>query len=105
MGQSEALDLTLQTDPEEPGLPIGDLAQELLPPPEDERRGVVLVGRDAPRASEVIEEIDATLEAMKRIIDELLEVSRGLSGGLPVHAANGADEVPPKRFESQEEFK
>jgi hypothetical protein len=80
MGQSEARDLTRQTDPNEPKLRIGDLAQELLPPLETVRLGVALVRRDTPRASEVIQRIDATLQAMGRIVDELITALRKLGG-------------------------
>ena len=80
MRQSEALDLPRQIDPNEPKLRIGDLAQELLPPLEAVRLGVALVRRDTPRASEVIERIDATLQAMGRIVDELITALRKLGG-------------------------
>jgi hypothetical protein len=50
---------------------LGDLAQELLLPLQAVRLGMVLVRRRTPRAPEVIEKIDATLQAMERTVGEL----------------------------------
>src|SRR5258708_12721790 len=72
MGRSEELDPRWQADAEQLG--IGELALELLPPLQAVRQGMVLVSRDAPRALEVIEKIDATLRAMEGIVAELLDV-------------------------------
>ena len=86
MGQNEAFDLSRQADPGEPRLSIGDLAQQLLPPLRAVRRGVALVQRDTPRAPEMIRRIDATVQAMECLVDELLHISRAPSGGLLVRA-------------------
>jgi signal transduction histidine kinase len=85
MGQSEAL----EADAEELG--IGDLALELLPPLQAVRQGMVLVSKDVPRASEVLKKIDATLQAMEGIVDELLDISR--SGGLLLEEGTGLAEI------------
>ncbi len=74
MGQSEALRLARGT-PGEPELRIGDLAQELLLPLQAVRLGMVLVRRQTPRASQVITKMDATLQALERVVDELLDIS------------------------------
>jgi signal transduction histidine kinase len=72
-------------------LGIGDLALELLPPLQAVRQGMVLVSKDVPRASEVLEKIDATLRAMEGIVDELLDISR--SGGLLLQAGTSLAEI------------
>ncbi len=89
MGRSEELDLTREAEAEELG--IGALALELLPPLQAVRQGMVLVSKDAPRASEVIEKIDATLRAMEGIVDELLDISR--EGGLLLQEGTGLAEI------------
>ena len=83
-----ALDLTRQAHPQGPELRLGDLALELLLQLEAVRWGVALVKRGTPKASEVIKKIDATLQAMERIFDELLDLSRASSGTLRVRAAS-----------------
>jgi signal transduction histidine kinase len=93
MGYGEALDLAREAVPDEPELRLGELAQELLPPLEAVRLGVALVRQDTPRASEVITKIDATLHAMERIVDELLDIGRARSGGLIVRAHTGLAEI------------
>lgn len=93
MGHSEALDLTPEAVPDEPELRLGELAQELLPPLEAVRLGVALVRQDTPRASEVITKIDATLHAMERIVDELLDLSRAPSGGVLFAAQTSLPEI------------
>jgi hypothetical protein len=80
MGQSHALELPRGT-PDEPEVRIGDLAQELLLPLQAVRLGMVLVRRQTPRASQVITKMDATLQAMERVVDQLLDASQGLSAG------------------------
>jgi signal transduction histidine kinase len=89
MGHSEAVDLRPPAVPDESELRLGDLAQELLPPLQAVRLGVALVRQDTPRASEVITKIDATLQAMERIVDELLDIGRARSGGLIIRARTG----------------
>src|SRR5258708_15814410 len=89
MGRSEELDPRWQADAEQLG--IGELALELLPPLQAVRQGMVLVSRDAPRALEVIEKIDATLRAMEGIVDELLDVGR--SGRLLLQEGTGLAEI------------
>jgi hypothetical protein len=74
MGHSGAFHVTRQPDLDEPELRLGDLAEELLLPIEAVRLGVALVRRGTPRASEVIEKIDATMKAMERIVDELSDI-------------------------------
>jgi hypothetical protein len=74
MGHSGAFHVTRQPDLVEPELRLGDLAEELLLPIEAVRLGVALVRRGTPRASEVIEKIDATMKAMERIVDELSDI-------------------------------
>jgi hypothetical protein len=71
MGQSEALHLARRAHLKQPELFIGDLAQELLLQLQAVRLGMVLVGRQTPRAPEVIEKINATLQAMERTVGEL----------------------------------
>lgn len=91
MGSREAFDLTRLEDEAELG--FGDLAQELLPPLQAVRMGVSLVRRDAPRATEVIKKIDATLLAMEHIVDELLDLSRERSEALLLRANTDLVEV------------
>jgi signal transduction histidine kinase len=79
---SEAIDFVRRADPEEPELRIDDVAQELLPSLQAVRLGMALVRRDTPVASAVIRQIDLTLQAMERIVDELLDVGRARSEGL-----------------------
>jgi signal transduction histidine kinase len=76
MARSEPIDLVRQETPKAPELHIGAVAQELLLPLQHVRQGVALVGRETPRASELIQKIDETLQAMERVVDELLELSR-----------------------------
>jgi signal transduction histidine kinase len=71
MGQSEALHLARRAPARQPELLLGDLAQELLLPLQAVRLGMVLVRRQTPRAPEVIQKIDATLQAMERTVGEL----------------------------------
>jgi hypothetical protein len=71
----EGFALTHEAVPAEPEFDIGDLAKELLLPLHDVRVGVSLVLQDAPRASELMNKIDATLQAMERIFDELLDIT------------------------------
>jgi signal transduction histidine kinase len=80
MGQSEPIDLKREATAGAPELRIGAVAQELLLPLQDVRLGVALVGREAPRASELIQKIDETLQAMERVVDELLVLGRARSG-------------------------
>jgi signal transduction histidine kinase len=75
--------------PDHPELSIGDLAQQLLPPLQAVRLGVALVQRDAPRAPEIVKKIDATVQAMECIVDELLHISRAPGGGLLPRASIG----------------
>jgi hypothetical protein len=92
MGHSEALRFLPQAAPNQLESPPGVLARELLPSLEAVREGVALVRRGTPRASEVLEAVDATLQAMEPII-ELLVVGPGVpiddteaprwSGGTP----------------------
>jgi signal transduction histidine kinase len=79
---SEAIDFRPRTDSQEPELRIDDVAQELLPSLQAVRLGVALVRRETPGASAVIRQIDLTLQAMERIVDELLDVGRARSEGL-----------------------
>jgi signal transduction histidine kinase len=88
-GEDEAFDVSREADPEEPELSIGDLAQQLLPPLQAVRLGVALVQRDTPRTSELIKKIDATVQAMECIVDELLHISRAPCGGLLPRAPIG----------------
>ena len=72
MGQSEARRF-LQAARSQLELRPRVLAQELLPSLEAVRVGVALVRRGTPRASEVLERVDATLRAMEPVI-QLLDV-------------------------------
>jgi hypothetical protein len=55
----------------QPDFGVTDLTRELLLPLRAVRLGMVLVRRDTPRTSDVIGKIDATLQAMERVVDEL----------------------------------
>jgi signal transduction histidine kinase len=79
MGRSEPIDLRRQATAGAPELRIGAVAQELLLPLQDVRLGVALIERETPRASELIQKIDETLQAMERVVDELLNLSRARS--------------------------
>jgi signal transduction histidine kinase len=85
MGHGKAFELEPQVDAEAPELSIGEVAQELQLPLQSVRLGVALVRRDAVGASALIKKIDATLQAMERIVDELLDLSRESSGGVGLH--------------------
>lgn len=74
MARSERIDITRQEAPKATELRIGAVAQELLLPLQDVRLGVSLIPRETPGASELIEKIDATLQAMERVVDELVDL-------------------------------
>jgi signal transduction histidine kinase len=93
MGHGEVFELAPQVDAEAPELSIGEVAQELQLPLQSVRLGVALVRRDAQGASGLIKKIDATLQAMERIVDELLDLSRAPSGGVLFAAQTSLPEI------------
>jgi signal transduction histidine kinase len=93
MGQSEAYDVAPQEDAEAPELSIGEVAQELQLPLQSVRLGVALVRRETQGATALIKKIDATLQAMERIVDELLDLSRAPSGGVLFTARTSLPEI------------
>jgi signal transduction histidine kinase len=80
----------IEMDPE---LRIDDVAQELLPSLHAVRLGVAMVRRDTPRMPELIEQIEVTLQAMERIVDELLDISRTRGGGLVLRMRTNLAEI------------
>ena len=82
MGHGEVFELASQMDAGAPELNIGEVAHELQLPLQSVRLGVALVRRDAQGALELIKKIDETLQAMERIVGELLDLSREPSGGV-----------------------
>jgi hypothetical protein len=74
MARSEPIDFIRQQAPKAAELRIGAVAQELLLPLRDVRLGVSLIPRETPGASELIQKIDATLQAMERVVDELVDL-------------------------------
>jgi hypothetical protein len=74
MARSEPIEIMRQEAPKATELRIGAVAQELLLPLQDVRLGMSLIPRETPGASELIEKIDATLQAMERVVDELVDL-------------------------------